>query len=113
MITIENPLKNAVVFQQEDIIVDDEHNIQISPIPFKIPADAERNFEIKYRPLVVGKKSTKLTLQSEDLGTLDYQLTLIGIASTTEKSHFPSSSITILQNYEIPNSTWLNPTSSL
>jgi len=27
MITIENPLKNAVVFQQEDIIVDDEHNI--------------------------------------------------------------------------------------
>ena len=62
MITIENPLKKAVVFKEEDIIVDDEHNIQISPIPFKIPPDNERNFEIKYRPLVVGKKMTKLTL---------------------------------------------------
>ena len=55
------------------------------PIPFKIPPDAERNFEIKYRPLVVGTKRTQLTLQSDDLGKHDYNLTLIGIASTTEK----------------------------
>ena len=27
MITIENPLKKMVVFKEENIIVDDEHNI--------------------------------------------------------------------------------------
>lgn len=54
-------------------------------MPFKIPPDSERNFEIKYRPLVVGAKETKLVLDQEDLGKLEYDLVLKGIPSTTEK----------------------------
>ena len=54
-------------------------------MPFKIPADSERNFEVKYRPLVVGTKETKLTLENEFLGKLEYDLILKGIPSTTEK----------------------------
>lgn len=86
MITIENPLDKDVVFDEESIKFEDENcNMLFSPIPFKIPAEAERNFEIKYRPLVVGKFQNKLTLTNEDLGTLNYDLTLEGISTNTEK----------------------------
>jgi hypothetical protein len=57
MITIENPLQKDVVFNEDQITFEDDScNLLFSPIPFKIPADSERNFEIKYRPLVIGKK---------------------------------------------------------
>lgn len=85
MITIENPLNKDVIFNEENIKFDEEINLEIKPIPFKIKKDAERNFEIKYRPLCVGEKTARLTLENKDLGTLAYDLKLIGIPSTTEK----------------------------
>lgn len=86
MITIENPLGKDVVFDEQNITFEDDScNLLFSPIPFKIPAEAERNFEIKYRPLVVGQKQNKLTLINDDLGTLVYDLNLEGKSSTTEK----------------------------
>lgn len=54
-------------------------------MPFKIPAESERNFEIKYRPLITGTQETKLVLENESLGRLEYDLVLKGIPSTTEK----------------------------
>merc|ERR1712110_985530 len=87
MITIENPLQTDVAFTEENIVFEDNDcNLLFNPIPFKIPADSERNFEIKYRPLVVGKTQTRLTLENPMLGTLIYELTLEGISSTTEKT---------------------------
>jgi len=56
MITIENPLNKDVIFNEENIKFDEDINLEIKPIPFKIKKDAERNFEIKYRPLVDGEK---------------------------------------------------------
>ena len=46
-------------------------------MPFKIPPDSERNFEIKYRPLVVGAKETKLVLDQEDLGKIITSIDII------------------------------------
>jgi hypothetical protein len=41
MITIENPLQEDVVFNEESIKFEDENcNLLFSPIPFKIPADS-------------------------------------------------------------------------
>ena len=75
-----------MTFTEENITFeDDDCNLLFNPIPFKIPAEGERNFEIKYRPLVVGQTQTKLTLVNEKFGTLIYDLTLEGISSTTEK----------------------------
>jgi hypothetical protein len=40
MITIENPLTKDVVFNEEDIQFDEDINLEIKPIPFKIMKDA-------------------------------------------------------------------------
>ena len=40
MITIENPLAKDVVFNESDIQFDEDINLEIKPIPFKIRKDA-------------------------------------------------------------------------
>ena len=47
MITIENPLQTDVTFTEENIVFEDENcNLLFNPIPFKIPADSVRIFNI-------------------------------------------------------------------
>lgn len=40
MITIENPLNKDVIFNEENIKFDEDINLEIKPIPFKIKKDA-------------------------------------------------------------------------
>jgi len=53
----------------------------------KIPAKAERGFEIHYRPLIVSENDeAELILKNPVLGEFKYKLVLKALAPSTQKS---------------------------
>ena len=88
LITIENPTSKEIQISREDFKFENE-NIEIEPSVLTLPSQAERSFEISYRPLVAGEEQEELVLNSGDLGLYKYQLYLKGLVSTAQPSlHF-------------------------
>ena len=75
--TINNPLNTDVTIPQEQIIIENEY-LTISPDVISIPAESEVTIDVSFRPLIVGKISTNVTIKSSDLGELKYPISIEG-----------------------------------
>ena len=78
--TINNPLNIEVTIPQEQIIIENEY-LTISPEVITIPAESEVTVDCSFRPLVVGKINTSVTIKSGELGELKYPISIEGIAA--------------------------------
>lgn len=88
LITIENPTSKEIQISREDFKFENEY-IEIEPEVLTLPAQAERSFEITYRPLVAAEETEQLALDCADLGLYKYELILKGLVSTVQPSlHF-------------------------
>ncbi|XP_032051538.1 hydrocephalus-inducing protein homolog [Aythya fuligula] len=79
-IRVDNPLAIPVVFDVDCKVPD----LSVPP-HFSVPARAEADLVIEYRPLKVGESTARLTLHSSDLGSCHYELSLRATASKPEK----------------------------
>ena len=75
--TINNPLNTDVTIPQEQIIIENEY-LTISPEVISIPAESEVTIDVSYRPLIVGKINTSITIKSNELGELKYPVSIEG-----------------------------------
>ena len=88
LVTIENPTSKEIQISREDFKFENEY-IEIEPETLTLPSKAERSFEIKYRPLIVGEEQEEIILNSADLGIYKYQIVMKGLISTAQPSlHF-------------------------
>jgi hydrocephalus-inducing protein len=75
--TINNPLNTDVTIPQEQIIIENEY-LTLSPDIITIPAESEVTIDVSFRPLIVGKISTNVTIKSAELGELKYPISIEG-----------------------------------
>ena len=57
-----NPLNIDVTIPQDQIIIENEY-LTISPEVITIPAESEVTIDCSFRPLIVGKISTSVTIK--------------------------------------------------
>ena len=101
LIIIENPTSKEIKLDRSEFVIENEY-IEITPESITIPPQAERGFEISYRPLMVDEQTQELVLSSADLGTYKYELFLKGLVSTVQQSlHFKTTLGTeLMQSYK-------------
>jgi hypothetical protein len=78
--TVNNPLNIEVTIPQEQIIIENEY-LTISPEVITIPPESEVTVDCSFRPLVVGKINTNVTIKSGELGELKYPISIEGTPS--------------------------------
>mmetsp|Transcript_39418 Transcript_39418/g.35142 ORF Transcript_39418/g.35142 Transcript_39418/m.35142 type:complete len:136 (+) Transcript_39418:2044-2451(+) len=71
VINFENPLKKQVSIGKEDIACDND-NLQFYFPSHTIAPETEYGLEVQFRPLVVGEKTTNLTIKHKELGEFPY-----------------------------------------
>ena len=62
-----------VTIPQEQIIIENEY-LTLSPAIIISPVESEVTIDVSFRPLIVGKISTNVTIKSSELGELKYPI---------------------------------------
>ena len=75
--TISNPLSIDVEITKEQITCESEY-LSLSPNKILVPAESEATVDVSYRPLLVGKLNTSVTIKSPELGELKYPIVVEG-----------------------------------
>ena len=75
--TVNNPLNIDVTIPQEQVIIENEY-LTVTPDIISIPAESEVAVDVSFRPLVVGKINTNVTIKSSELGELKYPISIEG-----------------------------------
>ena len=70
-------MNTDVTIPQEQIIIENEY-LTLSPAIIIIPVESEVTIDVSFRPLIVGKIRTNLTIKSSDLGELKYPISIEG-----------------------------------
>ena len=75
--TINNPLNIDVTINKEQVILENEY-LSVSPETIVIPAESEVTCDVSFRPLIVGKIQSSITIKSSELGELKYPISIEG-----------------------------------